>query len=80
MGENEVKETSRLKEELIKKLENEYNECKERFMSLTPKGAIDNAYELVVKQEILDSFNYDMDYGKEELQALLKQDDLLSQA
>lgn len=80
MEENEVKETSKLKDDLMKKLENEYNECKERFMSLTPKEAVDNAYELVVKQEILDSFNYDMGYDKEELQALLKQDDLLSQA
>lgn len=49
-------------------------------MSLSPKEAVDNAYELVVKQEILDSFNYDMSYDKEKLQALLKQDNLLSQA
>lgn len=49
-------------------------------MSLTPKEAVDNAYELVVKQEIIDSFNYDMSYDKEELQALLKQNNLLSQA
>ena len=80
MEENEVKNTSKLKDELMKKLENEYNEFKEQFMSLSPKEAVDNAYELVVKQEILDSFNYDMSYDKEELQALLKQDNLLSQA
>lgn len=80
MEENEVKETAKLKDELIKKLENEYSEYKELFMSLTPKEAVDRAYELVVKQEILDSFNYDMGYDKEELQALLKQDNLLSQA
>ena len=80
MEENEVKNASELKDELMKKLENEYNEYKEQFMSLTPKEAVDNAYELVVKQEILDSFNYDMSYDKEELQALLKQDNLLSQA
>lgn len=80
MEENEVKNTSKLKDELMKKLENEYSEFKEQFMSLSPKEAVDNAYELVVKQEILDSFNYDMNYDKEELQALLKQDNLLSQA
>lgn len=80
MEENEVKNTSKLKDELMKKLENEYSEFKEQFMSLSPKEAVDNAYELVVKQEILDSFNYDMSYDKEELQALLKQDNLLSQA
>ena len=80
MEENEVKNTSELKDDLIKKLENEYNEYKEQFMSLTPKEAVDHAYELVVKQEILDCFNYDMSYDKEELQALLKQDNLLSQA
>lgn len=80
MEENEVKETAKLKDELIKKLENEYSEFKEQFMSLTPKETVDRAYELVVKQEILDSFNYDMGYDKEELQALLKQDNLLSQA
>ncbi len=80
MEENEVKETAKLKDDLIKKLENEYSEFKEQFMSLTPKEAVDRAYELVVKQEILDSFNYDMGYDKEELQALLKQDNLLSQA
>lgn len=80
MEENEVKNTSKLKNELMKKLEDEYGEFKEQFMSLSPKEAVDNAYELVVKQEILDSFNYDMSYDKEELQALLKQDNLLSQA
>lgn len=80
MEENEVKSTSKLKDELMKKLENEYNEFKEQFMGLSPKEAVDNAYELVVKQEILDCFNYDMSYDKEELQALLKQDSLLSQA
>ena len=80
MKENEVKDTSKLKDELMKKLENEYSEFKEQFMSLSPKEAVDHAYELVVKQEILDSFNYDMSYDKEELQALLKQDNLLSQA
>lgn len=80
MEKNEVKSTSKLKDELMKKLEIEYNEFKEQFMSLSPKEAVDNAYELVVKQEILDSFNYDMSYDKEELQALLKQDNLLSQA
>lgn len=80
MEENEVKNTSELKNDLIKKLENEYSEYKEQFMSLTPKEAVDHAYELVVKQEILDCFNYDMSYDKEELQALLKQDNLLSQA
>lgn len=32
--------------------ENEYSEYKEQFMSLTPKEAVDNAYELIVKQEI----------------------------
>lgn len=80
MEENEVKNTSKLKDELMKKLENEYSEFKEQFMSLSPKEAVDNAYELVVKQEILDSFNYDMSYDKEELQALLKQNNLLSQA
>lgn len=36
MKENEIKETSQLKDELIKKLKNEYNECKEKFISLTP--------------------------------------------
>lgn len=80
MEENEVKNTSKLKDELMKKLENEYSEFKEQFMSLSPKEAVDNAYELVVKQEILDSFNYDMSYDKEKLQVLLKQDNLLSQA
>ena len=80
MEENEVKNTSKLKDELMKKLENEYSEFKEQFMSLSLKEAVDNAYELVVKQEILDSFNYDMSYDKEKLQALLKQDNLLSQA
>ena len=80
MEENEVKNTSELKDDLIKKLENEYSEYKEQFMSLSPKEAVDHAYELVVKQEILDCFNYDMSYDKEKLQALLKQDNLLSQA
>ena len=77
MEENEVKNTSELKDELMKKLENEYNEFKEQFMSLSPKEAVDNAYELVVKQEILDSFNYDMSYDKEELQSLLSKYEIL---
>ncbi len=80
MEENEVKEMSKLKDDLIKKLEKEYNEFKEMYMSLSPKEMVDRAYELVVKQELLDSFNYDMGYDKEEIQALLKQDNLLQQA
>lgn len=80
MEENEVKVLSKLKDDLIKKLEKEYNEFKEMYMSLSPKEMVDRAYELVVKQELLDSFNYDMGYDKEELQALLKQDSLLQQA
>jgi len=80
MEENEVKEMSKLKDDLIKKLEKEYNEFKENFMNLGSKEAVDGAYELVVKQEILDSFSWDMGYSKEELTALLKEDNLLSQA
>ena len=46
MEENEVNNTSKLKDDLMKKLENEYSEYKEQFMSLSPKEAVDNAYEL----------------------------------
>lgn len=78
MDENE-QEMNQLKEELMKKLEKEMFDYKESLKDKTPEEIMQNAYELTLRQEIIDYYNFDVGYSKEELMALINEPDLLSQ-
>lgn len=73
-------EIENLKTELISKLESEFNDYKQNLLNETPEKIIEKSYETIVQQEIIDCFNYDMTYSKDELKALLKEPNLLSQS
>lgn len=75
---NENQKEITLKKELNKKVEREYNNFKKELEQKTAKEVIEYAYELVVKNEIKDEIQNE-DYTKEELKAMLKEDDLLTE-
>lgn len=64
-------------EELINKLEKEFKDFKESIKEKGVDYAIDSAYELTIKQEIIDIIHYDFKFSPIETKALLKEDDLL---
>lgn len=66
-------------DKLIKKLEQELNDFKEYVKDNGVDFAIDKSYELTVRQEIIDCLIYDNDFSKEQINALLKCDNLLEQ-
>ena len=76
MEENE-KEMNELKEKLMNKLEKEMFDFKENLKEKTPEEIMQNAYELTLKQEIIDYYNFDVGYSKEELEALINEPDLV---
>ena len=78
MEENE-EEMNSLKEELMRKLEQEMFEYKESLKEKAPDEIMQNAYELTIKQEIIDFYNYDLGYTKEDLETLIKEPNLLEQ-
>ena len=59
-----------MKEELIKKLKAEMEKFKEKIRESGVDYAIDRAYEITVKQEIIDIFEYDKDLSNEEYKVL----------
>ncbi len=65
-----------LKEKLIQKLDNEYDNWIKELKTRGSDEIIDNAYQLVIKQE---SMNYlqNRDYSKTELKSLIKAKNLL---
>ena len=66
-------------DELLKKLEHELNEFKEYVKENGIDFAIDKAYELTVKQEIIDCLIYDNSFSKEQVNSLLKCDNILEE-
>ena len=64
---------------LIQKLEQELKEFKQQVKELGADYAIDKAYELTVKQEIIDCIAYDSSLSKEQKKALLKSSNVLEQ-
>ena len=66
-------------EELLEKLEKELEDYK---LSVKEKGvdfAIDRAYEITIKQEIINSIKYDQELFDIEIKRLLTREDLLDE-
>ena len=68
-----------MKEELIKKLKAEMEKFKENLRENGVDYAIDRAYEITVKQEIIDIFEYDKDLPNEEYKTLKSRKNLLEE-
>ena len=64
-------------DKLIEKLEQELKEYKSYVKEKGVDFAIDKAYELTVKQEVIDCIAYDNELSKEQIKALLKCDNVL---
>lgn len=66
-------------DKLIQKLEKELKDFKEEIKEIGVDYAIDKAYELTVKQEVIDCIMFDNSLSKEQRKALLSSDHLLDQ-
>ena len=66
-------------DKLLQKLEEELKEFKSYIKEQGVDFAIDKAYELTIKQEIIDSIIYDRTLSEEEIEILLKCDNVLDQ-
>lgn len=66
-------------DELIQKLEQELKEYKKYVKEQGVDFAVDKAYELTVKQEIIDCIAYDSNLSQEQRKALLKCDNVLDE-
>ncbi len=76
--ETEYTKEQRLKMELNEKVEQEYATFKKDLEQKSPKEIIEKAYELVVKEQIKDELK-EKNLIENELKALLKEKDLLSE-
>lgn len=65
------------KDKLLEKLEQELKDYKTYVREQGVDFAIDKAYELTVKQEVIDCLMYDNELSKEQIKALLKFDNVL---
>ena len=65
------------KDKLLEKLEQELKDYKSYVREQGVDFAIDKAYELTVKQEVIDCLMYDNELSKEQIKALLKFDNVL---
>lgn len=68
-----------MEESLYKKLEDELKDFKVLIREKGIDYAIDRAYELTVKQEIIDSIKFDSILSKTEIKALLSRENLLNE-
>ena len=68
-----------MEKNLYKKLENELKDFKVLIREKGVDYAIDRAYELTVKQEIIDSIKFDSILSKTEIKALLSRENLLNE-
>ena len=66
-------------DKLLQKLEHELKDFKEYVKEHGIDFAIDKAYELTIKQEIIDSIIYDRTLSEEEIEVLLKCNNVLDQ-
>ena len=66
-------------DKLLQKLEEELKEFKSYIKEQGVDFAIDKAYELTIKQEIIDSIIYDRTLSEKEIEILLKCDNVLDQ-
>jgi len=72
-----MKKFEELKNKLYEKIDKEMSDYKEELKQMTPDKIIENAYRLVVKDEIACELK-GMYLDEEEIKAMLKQEDLLS--
>lgn len=68
-----------MKEKLYKKLEQELKDFKEMIKEKDIDYAIDKAYELTSKQEIIHSLQFDSSLSKTQIKALLAREDVLDE-
>ena len=68
-----------MEEKLFKKLEQEMKEYKEYIKERGVEFAIDRAYELTSKQEIIDALRYDNSLSKVQIKALLSNNNVLDE-
>ena len=68
-----------MKDKLYKKLEQELKDFKVEIKERGVDYAIDRAYELTTKQEIIDSIKHDHQLSKTEIKALLKRKNVLDE-
>ena len=68
-----------MEEKLYQKLYDELNKFKVRMKENGVDYAIDRAYELTTKQEIIDSIQFDHSLSKTEIKALLSKENVLDE-
>lgn len=68
-----------MEDKLYKKLEDELKEFKAEMKEKGVDYAIDRAYELTTKQEIIDSIQFDHRLSKTEIKALLSRENVLDE-
>lgn len=68
-----------MEDKLYKKLEDELKEFKAEMKEKGVDYAIDRAYELTTKQEIIDSIQFDHSLSKIEIKALLSRENVLDE-
>lgn len=66
-------------DELLKKLEQELNDYKEYVKEQGVDYAIESAYKITVKKEIMDNIIYDNNYSEKQIKSILKCDNILEQ-
>lgn len=68
-----------MEDKLYEKLENELKQFKEKMKENGVDYAIDRAYELTTKQEIIDSIQFDHVLSKTQIKALLSKENVLDE-
>ena len=68
-----------MEEKLLDKLRTEYRIYKKEVKEKGVEYAIDSAYEITVKQEIIDCIECDCDLSKTEIKALLSKENVLDE-
>ena len=74
-----MEKENNLKEVLIKKLNQEIENFKAELKEKGVEFAIDRAYELTSKQEIIDYIQYDIDISKNDMKAFIAKENLLDE-
>lgn len=68
-----------MEDKVYQKLENELKDFKTKMKENGVDYAIDRAYELTTKQEIIDSIEFDHDLSKTQIKALLSRENILDE-
>ena len=68
-----------MEDKLYQKLKNELKDFKTKMKENGVDYAIDRAYELTTKQEIIDSIEFDHDLSKTQIKALLSRENILDE-